>query len=109
MMKLERHVLLGLKSVIAHNTAQKMLQDKGLGKQYLAEVESLLSKMIVPEQVQEVMLYARMKSRSEVKTIRSMYNRMGVQVNVQGHGGSEIHIEVLLEQLLQTAITREEE
>lgn len=99
-LRLDDHVLLGFKSVLSHNTAQKLLQDKEEAKSYLQEIEQLLIDMQVDEeQREEIIIYARMKARAEVKTIKAMYERYGITPKVSGHGGSEVSIEIILEQL----------
>lgn len=108
-MLLERHIVVGLKSNIAHATAQKLLQDKALAKAHLEYAEKLLTDMNINKmQVKEIITYARMKSRTEVKTIKQMYERYGIKTVVSGHGGSEINLKTILEMLLETASTQED-
>jgi hypothetical protein len=98
-MLLNKVVLEGLKGTLAHNTAQIILQsDKAKGYEYLSKAQALFLTMGVDmDQASEIITFARLKSRAEVKLIRNMYERYGINTSVQGDGGSAIALETLLE------------
>jgi hypothetical protein len=103
--RLPELVMESIKSTITHNTAQKRLQDKQLGKVYLTEVEAIFTSMNMDvDQIQVILQYARLKSHAEVKTIREMYKRYGIKVDANGNGGSEINLQTIIEM----AIAKEE-
>lgn len=67
---------------------------------YLEELEIVLRNLQIKDEViQEVILYARLKGRAEAKILKSMYERLGVNEKVLGHGGSSIHPRILGQQI----------
>jgi hypothetical protein len=96
--KLSPSVMEGLKGVLAHNTAQILLNSKAEAVAYLDDAQALFTTLEIDgAQVKELIVYATMKSRHEVKMIRDMYKRYGIQANVSGHGGSQVSLQTLLE------------
>lgn len=110
-MKLERHILLGLQSTITHNVAQKLVQGKKEeGKQYIQECKQFFQEIgLDEEQIAEIIVTAHMKAKREAITIKRMYKKQNIKINVSGNGGSEINVRVMLETILEVAITKEEE
>lgn len=93
-MVIGQHILIGIKSSASHCAARILLKDgKEAWKEYLVKFSFLLSSMVkdgmlTQAEHDEVMFYARNKSRAEVKMIQN-----GSLANVMGHGGSEISVE----------------
>lgn len=87
----------GIRDVVTHSAAQIRLQE-GDVYEYLNEVNKyLLEEDMDIDTVSDIFLYALQESEVEVNTIRNMYERYGIPIQVKGHGGSQIHPRVLLE------------
>lgn len=97
-MKLSPSVMEGLKGVLAHNTAQIRLNSREEAIAYLNDAEALFTTLEVDErQVRELIVYAKMKSRQEVRMIQDMYRRYNISPKVSGHGGSQVSLQTLVE------------
>ncbi|MFD1172226.1 hypothetical protein [Oceanobacillus picturae] len=100
-MELKGEVLVNLKNQVAHNIAQKIVQgNKDEVDQYLKELQLMLQNLQVLEDVvKEIVLYARLKGRSEARILKSMYKKFEIKGKVTGHGGSSISPHILAQQI----------
>lgn len=93
--------LLAIKDVITHNTAQIRLYEGDI-YEYLSEVNKyLLEQNLDVDTVNDIFLYAWRHSEDEINIIRDLKERYGIVLEVQGHGGSQIHPRVLLEKYFE--------
>lgn len=91
--------LLSFRSAITHSLAQNMLADSNFDKYtYLNQWAKLLMNghKYDVHQTSEVILYSLHHSEEEIQVIKDMQSR-GININVQGHGGSAIKPELLAE------------
>lgn len=102
-----RGMVASLKDTACHNVAQLLLGNNEEGMynwlnataEYLLTDEVPVSMGITLEDVHEIVIYAWNHGREEVEIIKAMQAR-GISINVDGHGGSQIHPVVLLEKIL---------
>jgi TRAP-type mannitol/chloroaromatic compound transport system substrate-binding protein len=101
-------ILANLKNTITHNVAQLLVSTGKEGAyDYLGAVAEYLLNDPVPlalgidmDTANEIYIYAWNHAQEEVDIVKSMYEQHGIEINVNGNGGSQIHPSVMMETLL---------
>lgn len=86
-----------MQDTLTHCVAQQLCMGQDIYEYMQYVVVYLLEKEMDIEDIQNLYVHVYYNAQEESLVIKDMYARYGIKVDVEGHGGSQIHPRVLLE------------